>query len=167
MTVITSTMSPKQFLVANKIAVTAGMVLDPEALGIPAHPIYGPLPVVTVLLAKADGSTFLAGEIECAHEGCTEKREIGPGDWFQTRMCYAHKKKAQRAAKAVHKTPEEIEAAKLEREAKYASDAIERAEKKLAAQKVEAEKRLVAAKEKLELMKKVAAEKGVEISPKS
>jgi hypothetical protein len=160
-------MTPSTFLRSNKILVTAGMILDPVALGMPEHPIYGPLPVATVLIAKADGSVFLAAEIACSHPGCVEKREIGPGDWFQTRRCHVHQKKAQRAGKSAAKTPEEIEAAKLEREAGYAAASIERAEKKLVAQKAEAERRLASAKEKLELMKKVAAEKGVEISPKS
>lgn len=162
--VIKSWMSPKQFLVANKIKVTAGMVLDPVELGMPDEPRFGPLPVLTVLVAKDDGSIFLLGEIECA---CGEKREIHPGDWFQIRGCRTCTKKAQRSAKAVHKTDEEKEAAKLEREVKYASEAAIRAEKSMAAHVAAAEKRAADARAKLELLRAVAAEKGVGISGKA
>ena len=157
--------APSQFLRNNKIKVTAGMILDPHELGMPEHPVFGALPVATVLVAKDDGSVFLSAVIECAD--CGEEREIGPGDWFQTRRCHTHQRKAQRKSKAVHKSDEEKEAAKLEREAKYAAERAEReiaraeAKAKLAVEKAQA------AQAKLELMQKVAAEKGVEISEKA
>jgi Na+-translocating ferredoxin:NAD+ oxidoreductase RnfC subunit len=157
--------APSQFLRNNKIKVVAGMVLDPQELGMPAHPVFGALPVVTVIDAKDDGSVFLHGEIECSE--CGETREIEPGDWFQVRRCRTHQKKAQRKAKAVHKTEEEKLAAKTQREAeqavKNAEREIKRAEEKAAA----AMKRAEDAQAKLDLMAKVAAEKGVGISPKT
>lgn len=158
-------MAPSLFLRSNKITVTAGMVLDPAELGMPEHPLFGALPVVTVLEAKDDGSVFLHGTIECSV--CGEERDIEPGDWFQVRRCRTHQKRAQRAAKAIHKTDEEKQAAKEEREAKQslanAEREIERMEKKAALALEKAE----AAQARLALMAKVAAEKGAKISPKA
>ena len=160
-----SWIAPSQFLRQNKITVTAGMILDPQELGMPEHPLFGALPVVRVIDAKADGSVFLHGIIECAV--CGEKREIEPGDWFQVRRCRTHQKKAQRAAKAVHKTEEEKLAAKQEREAKYAMESAEREIKRAEEKAAAAMKRAEEAAAKLELLAKVAAEKGVKVSPKA
>ena len=155
-------MSPKLFLASKGIKITAGMVLDPEELGMPEHKTFGPLPVVKVLDAKDDGSVFLHGEIECSE--CGEIRVIEPGDWFQVRRCQQHQRQAQRKAKKIAKTPEQLAEEKAAREtdqkAKAADRALLAAEKKLAAATKHAEE--MAAKKAL--LEKVAAEKGAEIS---
>lgn len=158
-------MSPKLFLASNGIKITAGMILDPEKLGMPEHPTFGPLPVVKVLDAKDDGSVFLHGEIECAT--CSEIRVIEPGDWFQVRRCQQHQRQAQRKAKKIAKTPEQLAEEKAAREAdqktKTAEQQLKVAEAKLAA----AQKVAAAMAEKKALLEKVAAEKGAEISEKA
>jgi Na+-translocating ferredoxin:NAD+ oxidoreductase RnfC subunit len=164
--------APSLFLRSKNIKVTAGMILDPAELGMEPHPVFGPLPVANVLDAKDDGSVFLHAEIACSE--CGETRVIEPGDWFQVRRCRAHQKRTQRKSKKVAKTPEEIEAAKIEREAKQAKSSAEReiakAERLSAEAQAKAEKAAATLAElaaKRALIEQVAAEKGAEISEKA
>lgn len=165
MTTTNPWMSPKLFLASKGIKITAGMVLDPEELGMPEHPIFGALPVATVIEAKDDGSVFLHATIECSE--CGETREIEPGDWFQVRRCQQHQRKAQRKAKKVAKTPEQLASEKAERETKQAAKTAEAqlAKAQAKVEKLQAEAK--AALEKAELLAKVAAEKGVPVSPEA
>ena len=156
-----SYMAPSQFLRSNKIKVTAGMILDPAELGMPAHPVFGPLPVVEVVEAKDDGSVFLLGEITCE---CGEVRTIHPGDWFQVRACETCTKKRQRKARRpVKSEAEKAEAAAL-REVKQAEAEIARAQKRAAEATAKAEKAKADLEAKQALIAKVAEEKGVGIS---
>ena len=165
-------MSPKLFLASKGIKITAGMVLDPVELGMPEHPTFGPLPVATVIEAKEDGSVFLHATIECSE--CGEEREIEPGDWFQVRRCSQHQKRAQRKAKKIAKTPEQLAEEKKVREDKQAAKSAE-AQLAKALAKVEAlqvkaakaEEDAAAAAARAELIAKVAAEKGVPVSEKA
>jgi hypothetical protein len=156
-----SYMAPSQFLRANKVKVTAGMILDPQQMGMADHPSYGPLPVVLVLEAKQDGSIFLLGEIKC---DCGATREIHPGDWFQVRGCETCTKKARRRGKSARKTDEEKAAAQAERELKYAEDKLARLEAKKTAAVAHAAKLAAELEERKALIAQVAAEKGVEVA---
>lgn len=151
-----SYIAPSQFLRSKGIKVTAGQILDPEELGMEAHPSFGPLPVVEVIEAKEDGSVFLLASFTCA---CGEVREIHPGDWFQVRACAACTKKAQRRAKKVVKSDEVKAQEQAAREAKLAEAAMTRAAAKVEALKAKAEKALADAEAKVALIAKVAAEK--------
>ena len=167
-------MSPKSFLGLNKIKVEAGMILDPDELGMPEHPQYGKLLTIEVIEAKADGSIFLLGQATCPM--CGEAFHPHPGDWFQKRACNVCAKKGRRPSAKM--SEEEKEAKKAERTAKYAAErvvkeqakaeeAAKRAQKAAeeAQAKVEALKK--AAAERADLIAKVAAEKGVAVSPQA
>ena len=156
-----SYIAPSQFLRSNKINVTVGMTLDPQQLGMPAHPIFGELPVVTVLEAKADGSVFLLAEMVCE---CGASRTIHPGDWFQVRACESCTKRRQRKSRRHTKSEEEKAAAQAERDLKYANDAIKRAEDKAAAAMAKAEKLNAELEARKALIAKVAEEKGVGVA---
>ena len=156
-----SYMAPKQFLAANKIKVTVGMILDPQQLGMADEPRFGPLPVVHVLEAKDDGSIFLLGEITCE---CGATRELHPGDWFQVRACETCTKKRQRKSKSNAKSPEEKAANLAERELKYAEAAILRGEAKVAKMAAKAEKARSEMVARQALVAQVAAEKGVPVT---
>ena len=156
-----SYLAPSQFLRSNKISVTAGMILDPQQLGMADHPVFGPLPVVTVIEAKEDGSVFLLAEMVCE---CGATRTIHPGDWFQVRACESCTKRRQRRARRPVKSDAEKAAAQAARDLKLAQDAITRAEEKA---KVAQEKALAAKAEldaKQALIAKVAQEKGVQVA---
>ncbi len=155
-------MSPKLFLASKGIKVTSGMVLDPEKLGMPEHPVFGALPVATVIDAKDDGSVFLHAIIACSE--CGEERVIEPGDWFQVRRCHTHQRKAQRKAKKVAKSPEQLAEEKAKREADQKANAAERALAAAQAKVERLQKEAAEAAERKALIAKVAAEKGAEIS---
>ena len=156
-----SYMAPKQFLAANKIKVEVGQVLSPIEMGMEPHPVFGHLPVVTVLEAKEDGSIFLLGEIECE---CGATRVIHPGDWFQVRACETCTKRRQRRARRPTKSEEEKAQAQAERELKQAEANIIRAEARAAAAAEKASLLQAKLEERRSLIAKVAAEKGVGIS---
>ena len=86
---------------------------------------------------------------------------------FQVRRCQQHQRKAQRKAKKVAKTPEQIASEKAERETKQAAKTAEAqlAKAQAKVEKLQAEAK--AALEKAELLAKVAAEKGVPVSPEA
>ena len=156
-----SYLAPSQFLRAAKIQVTAGMILDPQQLGMADHPVFGPLPVVTVIEAKEDGSVFLQAEMICE---CGASRTIHPGDWFQVRGCESCTKRRQRRARRPVKSDVEKATAQAERDAKVAADAVVRAEAKALVAKAKADKALADLEARQALVAKVAQEKGVEIS---
>ena len=52
-------MTPKQFLLSKGIKVKVGDILNPTELGMPAHDLYGTLPVVAVTEVKDD--QFVSG----------------------------------------------------------------------------------------------------------
>jgi hypothetical protein len=156
-----SYIAPSQFLRNAKIQVTAGMILDPIELGMEPHPVFGDLPVVTVIEAKEDGSVFLLGEIEC---DCGNLRTIHPGDWFQVRACETCTKKRQRKARRHTKSDEEKAAAQATRELKQAQDAITRAEEKAKVAQARAAKLQEELEARQALVAKVAQEKGVGVS---
>ena len=151
-----SYIAPSQFLRSKGIKVTAGQILDPDELGMEAHPTFGPLPVVEVVEAKEDGSVFLLAEFTCA---CGEVRQIHPGDWFQVRACETCTKRRQRKAKKVVKSDEQKAAELAARETKLADAAMLRAAAKVEQLKAKAEKALADAEAKVALIAKVAAEK--------
>lgn len=158
-TPIVGWMPPKAALKHLGIKVEVGMVLDPEKLGLPAHPIHGKLPVLTV--TEVDEKGLVAGLIRCAslgEEACTEDEGHGPGivevhagDWFQVRRCSRHQKRMQRRKARKTLSPEvkaereaARKAAKAERDAKKeaekAAKAAVRLEKEQAAKAAKAEK---------------------------
>ena len=162
--------APSIFMKAHNIKVEAGMTLDPEALGMAPHPLYGQLPVVQVQVAKAGGSIFLSGTATCPQ--CGEVFHLSPGDWFQKRKCNVCAKRNRGGSKL----PEDVKAErKAERDARYAAERIVKAEVKAqeaaarARQKSdEAQQKLLQLRqerdERAALIAKVAAEHGVPVS---
>ena len=160
--------APSIFLKSHNIKVEAGMVLDPEALGMAPHPLYGALLPVQVDVAKPDGSVFLAAHATCPQ--CGEVFHLSPGDWFQKRKCNACAKKRS------NRLPEDVKAErKAERDARYAADRISKAEARAKDAVARAERQAAEAVAKLErlrqerderaaLIAKVAAEHGVAVS---
>jgi len=119
--------SPKSFLQGRTL--TVGEVLDPTKLGMPVHPMFGPLPILTVTEVKEDGS-LLAGTAQCGEAECKEVLEIHAGDWFQVRRCRPHQRRAARAKSSKRLNPEVKAAKEAERaKAKAERDALKAQEK--------------------------------------
>jgi hypothetical protein len=140
--------SPMQQLKQLGVKVAAGMVLNPSGLGMTAHPQYGDLPIVKVLEAKADGSVFLLGEIECE---CGETRQIHPGDWFQVRSCLKCAKRARRGGEKLSEAEKAARAA--ERAVKVEQNRLIKAQAKAEAQAEKARKAAEAAAAKVEAIR--------------
>jgi hypothetical protein len=156
---------PSDFIASKSIKVVDGSVLDPEQLGMPEHPTFGKLPVLTVLVANDDNTYFILGCIDCA---CGVKREVHAGDWHQVRGCKTCTKTRQRAGnRAAGASPEAQLLAQLARTVK---EAERKAKLDAAKAKVAAENAAIQEKARLEheaLVAKVAAEKGVGVSQAS
>lgn len=158
-------MTPKKFFSNNKTKLTVGQIVDPAQLGMPAHPIHGALPVLTVTEVKEDGE-LLTGTISCIGQGgdhkCSETVTVHAGDWFQVRRCRTCQKRVSRRNSRSRLSPEEKATreaartqAKAERDAKKAADKAAKAEERLKAEK----ERLAAkaAKAEQEAQAKIAA----------
>lgn len=141
-------MTPKKFFAGKKMALTVGQVIDPTQLGMPAHPVHGPLPTLTVTQVKEDGE-LLAGTISCVGQGgdhkCSETVTVHAGDWFQVRRCRTCQKRVSRRNSRSRLSPEE----KAAREAERTQAKAERDAKKAAEKAAKAEERLKAEKERL------------------
>lgn len=150
------------------MANTIGQIL--LGASFPTHPVYGARRDLEVLEVSPTTGRWTLGQITCP---CGTTRDIHPGDHFQVTECVPCKEETRKQAKQAARAsnPEtaarkaEKLAAKADREAaKQAtreSKAAERAAKLAAKETAKADK----AKEKASLIAKVAAEKGVQISP--
>lgn len=138
--------APAAFLKGKGIKLTVGQLVDYTSLGLAPHPKHGPIPVVTVLEVRDDGS-LLTGSITCA---CDKLVTVHAGDVFQKRRCETCQKVAIRERNRVEVDPAVAVAKAAEAKAKAELKVKVTEEKKAAAAEKKAAEKLFKAKKKAE-----------------